>query len=343
MAGGQAGRLVPRLAGERRPGSLLVRLADAVQAIVPAAGERLRQRARLGETPESAVRPLAELLAEDLGDWPEEAWLAIDDYHVVAESAPVEEFVDWLLALSPLRLLVTTRRRPTWVSARRVLYGEITELTRDELAMTAEEGRLVLGDGRGEAVAQLVEQAQGWPALIGLAGLSASFSMPTARISEALFQYFAEEVLRNEPGDIQEFMLAAAVPPAVDVRAASEVLGLANAEEGIRRLEERDSSIQVSAAPADSIRSYATSSEGGSPRRTPPGGRPGRSRPRGCPSRRALGRGVRARAHQSRGRGCSRRRRPRASRGRSDRDRGALARRVRRRRAQAACGRTGAG
>jgi ATP/maltotriose-dependent transcriptional regulator MalT len=216
-----------------------VGLADAIQAIVPVAGERLRQRARVGEAPESAVRPLAELLAEDLSDWPQEAWLAIDDYHVVAESAPVEEFVDWLLALSPLRLLVTTRRRPTWVSARRVLYGEITELTRDELAMTAEEGRLVLADGRGEAVAELVEQAQGWPALIGLAGLSASFSMPTARISEALFQYFAEEVLRNEPGDVQEFMLAAAVPPAVDVRVASEVLGLANAEEGIRRLEEK--------------------------------------------------------------------------------------------------------
>jgi LuxR family maltose regulon positive regulatory protein len=216
-----------------------VGIADALQAIVPAAGERLRQRVRVGEAPETSVRPLAELLSEDLETWPEEAWLAIDDYHVVAESAPVEEFVDWLLALSPLRLLVTTRRRPTWVSARRVLYGEITELTRDELAMTAEEGQLVLADERSQAVARLVEQAQGWPALIGLASLSASFAVPTARISEALFQYFAEEVLRSEPAEIQELMLAAAVPSAVDARIAAEVLGLEAPEEGIRRLEEK--------------------------------------------------------------------------------------------------------
>jgi LuxR family transcriptional regulator, maltose regulon positive regulatory protein len=215
-----------------------VGLAEAAEAVVPGAGERLRQRARVDEAPERAVRPLAELFAEDVATWPNEAWLAVDDYHVVAESDAVEEFVDWVLALAPVRLLVTARRRPRWVTARRALYGEITELTRDELAMTRDEARSVLEGRSGEAVAALVEQAQGWPALIGLAGLSASFALPTARISEALFRYFAEEVLRSEPADVQRFMLAASVPLAIDARTAFDVLAVPDADGAIARLEE---------------------------------------------------------------------------------------------------------
>ena len=73
-----------------------------------------------------ARRPMAELLAEDLEAWPAGgARLVLDDYHLVAESAPVEEFVDWLLTLAPLRVLVTSRRRPGWAPARRFLHGEI--------------------------------------------------------------------------------------------------------------------------------------------------------------------------------------------------------------------------
>ena len=56
----------------------------------------------------------------------------------------VESFVDWLLSLTPVRLLVTTRRRPGWATARRVLYGEVTEIGRDDLAMTREEAAGVL-------------------------------------------------------------------------------------------------------------------------------------------------------------------------------------------------------
>src|SRR5919202_4842536 len=213
-------------------------LGDAARSIVPGAGERLRERARVGETPEEAVRPLAELLAEDLASWPDDAWLVVDDYHLVAGSAPVEEFMDWLLTLAPVRLLVTSRRRPAWASARRILYGEIVEIGRDELAMTSDEAARVI-EGHADAdVGALLEQAQGWPAVIGLAGLSASFSTPRTKISEALFRYFAEEVFRREPPSVQQFMLAAAVLPRIDARAAADVLELEQPEAAMQRLHE---------------------------------------------------------------------------------------------------------
>jgi LuxR family maltose regulon positive regulatory protein len=207
-------------------------IADLISSLLPGAGERLRQRLRVADTPERAARPLAELLAEDLAEWPESALLVIDDYHLVANSAPVEDFFDWLLTLAPqLRVLVTSRRRPRWASARRILYGEITEFGRDQLAMNAEEAGRVLGDDRSsESVRALVTQAEGWPALIGLAALTASREIPGERVSEALYRYFAEEVVRREAPEVERFMLLASVPATVDARIAREVLGVEDPE-----------------------------------------------------------------------------------------------------------------
>ena len=207
-------------------------LADLVSALLPGAGDRLKQRLRVADTPERAARPLAELLAEDLAEWPESALLVVDDYHLVADSAPVEDFFDWLLTLAPqLRVLVTSRRRPRWASARRILYAEITEIGRDQLAMNAEEAGRALGDDRSsESVRALVTQAEGWPALIGLAALTASREIPGERVSEALYRYFAEEVVRREAPEVERFMLLASVPATVDARIAREVLGIEDPE-----------------------------------------------------------------------------------------------------------------
>src|SRR4029453_5307448 len=83
-------------------------LTDVLAALVPNAGERLKQRLRVADTPERAARPLAELLAEDLAQWPDDALLIVDDYHLVAESAAVEDFFDWLLTLArQLRVVAT--------------------------------------------------------------------------------------------------------------------------------------------------------------------------------------------------------------------------------------------
>ncbi len=213
-----------------------VGIADVAAPLVPGAGDRLRQRLRVAEAPEKAVRPLAELLAEDLAEWPDGAWLVIDDYHLVIDSSPVEEFMDWLLTLAPIRLLVTTRRRPAWASARRVLYGEVSEITKEQLAMTNDEAARVLDGRPSETVRALVVQAQGWPALIGLAALSATAEIPSERVSEGLFRYFAEEVFRREPAELQRFMLVASVPQTVNATIARETLAVDEPDALLERL-----------------------------------------------------------------------------------------------------------
>jgi ATP/maltotriose-dependent transcriptional regulator MalT len=215
-----------------------VGVAEVVAPLVPGAGSRLRQRLRVAEPPEKAARPLAELLAEDLAGWPEDAWLVVDDYHLVIDSAPVEEFVDWLLMLSPIRLLVTTRRRPGWASARRTLYGEVAEITKDQLAMTNDEASQVLAGRTGDAIRTLVAQAQGWPALIGLAALSETAEVPDERVLDGLFRYFAEEVFRQEPPQVQHFMLVASIPQTINLEIVRDVLEVENAAEMLARLHE---------------------------------------------------------------------------------------------------------
>ena len=61
--------------------ALAVGLAEATSQIVPGAGDRMRQRLRATDRPDEDAKLLAEMLSEDLAEWPEDAWLVIDDYH----------------------------------------------------------------------------------------------------------------------------------------------------------------------------------------------------------------------------------------------------------------------
>ena len=49
---------------------LAVGLVDVCATVLPGVGERMRARLRVSNSPEQDVQPLAELLAEDLADWP---------------------------------------------------------------------------------------------------------------------------------------------------------------------------------------------------------------------------------------------------------------------------------
>ena len=214
-----------------------VGIADSMQHVVQDAGKRLRQRLLVSEPPEKAARPMAELLAEDLAAWPDGARLVLDDYHLVADSTPVEEFVDWLLTLVPtLRVVVTSRHRPGWASARRMLHGEILEVGHQQLAMSDAEAAKLLDGRPGDSVQRLLTQAQGWPALIGLASLAMEAAIPDEHMTEQLYRYFAEEVYRTQESDLRRFMLLASVPSSLTVALARSVLDEGDASPLLERL-----------------------------------------------------------------------------------------------------------
>jgi DNA-binding CsgD family transcriptional regulator len=205
--------------------ALAVAVAAVAKTIVPGAGERMHERLRATGTPERDVQPLAELLAEDLERWPDDAWLAIDDYHFAGESEASERFVDLLIRLSPIRLFLTARSRPAWATARRLLYGEIYELGRNLLAMTQDEASQVLSDRPDAQASGLVALAEGWPAVIGLAALTKDSDPPDDDIPEALYEYFAEELYQAADEEVQWGLCCLALTSPISPQIAESVLG----------------------------------------------------------------------------------------------------------------------
>ena len=199
--------------------ALAVGLARTASEIIPDVGVRMGERLRATGTPEKDVEPLAELLAEDLAAWPEDAWIVFDDYQFASESPFAEEFVERVLALSPLRLFLTSRKRPAWATSRRLLYGEAFEVGRSVLAMSNEEAEEVLSHRAESEVDGLVALADGWPAVIGLAALADDFDLPDAGVPEALYEYFAEELYQAADPDLRwhvsQLALSSSVAPAV--------------------------------------------------------------------------------------------------------------------------------
>jgi len=183
--------------------ALAVAIAQTTHAVLPGAGDNMRDRLRATGTPEQDVAVLAEMLAEDLQDWPDDLWLAFDDYQFAAESDYSERFIDLLCSRTPIRLLLTSRTRPRWATARRLLYGEILEIGRSLLAMTQEEGETVLGSAQRADASGLVALAEGWPAVLGLAALAERAGTPREALSTTLYDYLAQELYDKLPSNVQ--------------------------------------------------------------------------------------------------------------------------------------------
>src|SRR5687768_10506964 len=100
----------------------------AVAELVPGAGEVLLERLAVTADSDREAETLAEILASELTEWDPSLWIVIDDYHLIAGLAPPERFVESLLLRSPVNVLILSRQRPSWATARRMLYGEIYEV-----------------------------------------------------------------------------------------------------------------------------------------------------------------------------------------------------------------------
>ena len=163
--------------------------------VVPRAGDALIDRIRVTGKPDDESDLLAGMLARDLADWPPSAWLVFDDYHTIAGTRSAERFVEVLLLEAPLNILLMTRRRPSWASSRRILYGEVFEMDRGALAMTLDEAHELL-DQRNANVAELMDLAQGWPAVLALASMSGA-TPPDLIAAPHLFGFFADEIYKR--------------------------------------------------------------------------------------------------------------------------------------------------
>jgi LuxR family maltose regulon positive regulatory protein len=188
-------------------------LARAIGEIIPGAGDRLLEHMRVSARHALDAATLADMLVEDVSVWPDDAWLVIDDYQRLSAAKDSEAFIDELVSRSPIRIVVTSRSRPSWATARRILYGELCEVPRSALAMTRDEVIELIPEVEGEAPG-LVALADGWPAVIGLAAHSQALTrIDPAPLPSMLYDYFAEELLKAAAPALQWDLCKIAIAP----------------------------------------------------------------------------------------------------------------------------------
>jgi LuxR family transcriptional regulator, maltose regulon positive regulatory protein len=204
--------------------ALAIGLANTAATVVPGAGEQLRAQLKASVDPGAEPALMASELAADLVSWPPEVRFVIDDYQVVADSSAAESFIEALVAETKVPFLIVGRGRPSWVTAKRLLYGEVSEFGRTTLAMTHEEAAAAL-QGH-EEMPGLVALAEGWPAVIGLAALLPA-RMPESEdeVPETLHEYFAEELYQGLGEGLKWKLAQLSLAPSIDERIVRAVFG----------------------------------------------------------------------------------------------------------------------
>jgi DNA-binding NarL/FixJ family response regulator len=225
-------------------------MSRAVAAVVPGAGSRMLERLGITQDPEREAALLAEMLAEDLVDWPSSGLLVIDDYHCIAESPAAEQFVATLVDRAPVKLLLASRIRPTWIETRSILSGAVLEIPQSALAMSVDEAELVLDGARVETPG-LVALTGGWPAVVGLAGMVPDAGVDDSGSPDSLYELFADEIYRGLDPGLRTGLAILAAMPHVDRELAAVIFGAEQAERicddalGLGLMDARDGRLEL--------------------------------------------------------------------------------------------------
>lgn len=199
-----------------RPGErFLSYLIQAVQTIVPHLGQTTLALLH-GGSPDGALFALVNDLSEVETDFA----LILDDYHS-ADSPETGEILQFLLENRPatFHLVITSRAVPSFNLARLRALDQVTEIITADLRFTEAEVRAFLETSMdlrlpADDLARLNQSTEGWAVGLQLAALALARQPANWQAlagQEHIFDYLAQEVLRRESPEVQEFLKISAL------------------------------------------------------------------------------------------------------------------------------------
>jgi LuxR family maltose regulon positive regulatory protein len=234
--------------GDSDPARFLQYLVAALRTVAP----------ELGQTAAAALQspqpPLAQAvltpLLNEISAVPDPFMLVLDDYHEV-DARPVDEALAFLLEHLPpqLHLVITTREDPNLPLARLRVRGQLTELRAADLRFTVEETAVFLNQIMGlnlsaTDIAALEARTEGWIAGLQMAALSmrgqedvSGFIRSFTGSHRFVLDYLVEEVLQQQPDNVQEFLLKTAVLNQLTGPLCDALTGDANGQDILESLE----------------------------------------------------------------------------------------------------------
>jgi LuxR family transcriptional regulator, maltose regulon positive regulatory protein len=177
--------------------------------------------------------------------------LVLDDYHLITEQA-VHTSLSYLVEHLPshLHMILLTRVDPPLPLSRLRVRGQILELRTDQLRSTPQEGAAFLREVMGieltsAALQEVVAHTEGWLAGLQLLGLSLQgHADPAAVLNELrgsqryLLDYLTEEVLEQQPADVQAFLLRTALLERLSAPLCDALMEQAGSQEMLEYLEQ---------------------------------------------------------------------------------------------------------
>jgi DNA-binding CsgD family transcriptional regulator len=205
--------------------ALALGLAAAAEAVLPGTTDQLRPHLKAATDPTTAAATIANELSNELRDWPVDARFVIDDYQLLGDSPAAEQLIEWITSTTSIPFLIASRARPAWVTAKKLLYGEVNEFGRTALAMTHEEAAATLS-GVHDEMPGLVTLAEGWPAVIGLAALLPEpMELTEDEVPETLHEFFAEELYQGLDPPLRWSLAQLSLSPSIEERVTRVVFG----------------------------------------------------------------------------------------------------------------------
>ncbi len=167
---------------------------------------------------------LLDTFIRELGDLPAEpAALVFDDFHLVDDSQEARVIVRELLARAPERLtfVLISRTTPSLPFARLRALGEVSELRTSDLRFAPDETERLFRETYAlnlepAVVAELSRRTEGWVASLQLVRAAIrdrnqseirAFVRSLSGAEGDLYDYLAEEVVGELPGEMQQFLM----------------------------------------------------------------------------------------------------------------------------------------
>lgn len=210
------------------PSRFLSALIVALQRLHSACGVTTRTvLSNLANPPAEIRRVMGVLINDILETLPAPFLLVLDDLHVISEPT-IYQALDYLLERLPtqMHLVAGTRHDPPLALARLRAREDLAELRLDDLRFTLSETTTLFNEqlrlGLSAAdLTTLYQYAEGWAAGLRLLAGSLQPRLPFAQRSDFIsrvaqsnryiFDLLAEEVLRQQRADVQQFLLETSI------------------------------------------------------------------------------------------------------------------------------------
>jgi len=196
------------------------------------------------------VETILNQLINEITELTDRRIMVLDDLHLI-EAPSVHEVLDILLAKLPpnLHLVLLTREDPHLHLARLRSQGQVTDLRARDLRFTTDEAADFLNRSMGlelsgEDAASLEARTEGWIAGLQLAALSmqgredtSAFIASFSGSHRLILDYLIEEVLDQQPPEIQDFLLATAVLDRMNGSLCDALTGMENGQSSLEMLD----------------------------------------------------------------------------------------------------------